>query len=164
MSQAARGVIPAPFGFGGGHFFARKLSCPARQRGADIMHIARAATLAATITLLGSSAAWSQSGRTLDTFVAEANRVPLNPTAMLRSDARRLAREANAAFAAIGGEVRAARAGGQAPLTCPPARISVDPRQMLDFLNAIPPAGRARMTPTDGIRAWMASRYPCPLA
>jgi len=123
-----------------------------------------AATLAATITLLGAVPACAQGGRTLDTFVTEANRVPLNPTAMLRSDARRLAREASAAFTTIGTEVRTARTAGQAPSTCPPERISVNPRQMLEFLNAIPEARRTRMTPTDGIRAWMASRYPCPLA
>lgn len=124
--------------------------------------IAAAATLAATLAVVGAFPASAQGGRTLDAFVSEANRVPLNPTAMLRSDARRLAREANAAFTAIGNEVRAARAAGQAPPACPPDRMSVNPRQMLDFLNAIPSARRTRMTPTDGIRAWMASRYPCP--
>jgi hypothetical protein len=127
-------------------------------------HMARVVTLVATITLLGASPASAQGGRTLDTFVTEANRVPLNPTAMLRSDARRLAREANAAFTAVGGENWAAREAGRAPAACPPERISVNPRQMLDFLNAIPSAQRTRMTTTDGIRAWMASRYPCPAA
>jgi hypothetical protein len=38
----------------------------------------------------------------------------------------------------------------------------MNPRQLLEYLNAIPQARRQRMTVTDGIRSWMASRYPCP--
>ena len=100
--------------------------------------------------------------RTLDTFVTEANRVPLNPTSALRSDARRLMREANTAFTKVGEEVRTARAAGRTPPACPAERVSVNARQLLSFLNAIPAERRRRMSPTDGIRAWMADRYPCP--
>jgi hypothetical protein len=100
--------------------------------------------------------------RTLDTFITEANRVPLNPTSALRSDARRLMRETNSAFTTIGNEVRTARAAGRTPPACPAERISVNPRQFLAYLNAIPAERRRRMSPTDGIRAWMADRYPCP--
>jgi hypothetical protein len=32
---------------------------------------------------------------------------------------------------------------------------------MLAHLNTIPQTRRIRMTPTDGIRDWMVSRYPC---
>lgn len=102
--------------------------------------------------------------RTLDAFVTEANRIPLSPTSAIRSDARRLAREFNASMTTISGEVREARAAGRQPLACPPERIQISPRQLLDHLNAIPQARRQRMTPTDGIRSWLASRYPCPAA
>lgn len=118
-----------------------------------------AATLAAT-TLLSAGAAWAQT-RTLDAFVTEANRVPMNPTAILRSDARRLMGEGRAAFRTVGAEIEAARAAGRTPPACPTGSIQVDARQMLAFLNAIPQSRRVRMTPTDGIRAWLASRYPC---
>jgi hypothetical protein len=107
----------------------------------------------------GSGAA--QSGGTLDSFVARANRIPLNPTAMLRPDAHRLKSEAEHAFEAVGREIRDARAAGRTPPACPPERINLNPRQLLDFLNGIPQARRQRMTVTDGIRAWMTSRYPC---
>ena len=100
--------------------------------------------------------------RTLDAFVTEANRIPLNPTSAIRSDARRLVREFNAAMTTVSGEVRDARAAGRTPPACPPERIQMNPRQLLDYLNAIPQARRQRMTPTDGIRSWLASRYPCP--
>jgi hypothetical protein len=102
--------------------------------------------------------------RTLDAFVAEANRIPLNPTSAIRSDARRLVREFNASMTTVSAEVRDARAAGRTPPACPPERIQMNPRQLLDYLNAIPQARRQRMTPTDGIRSWLASRYPCPAA
>jgi hypothetical protein len=64
----------------------------------------------------------------------------------------------------VSAEVRDARAAGRQPPACPPERIQMNPRQLLDYLNAIPQARRQRMTPTDGIRSWLASRYPCPAA
>ena len=118
------------------------------------------AVLAAS-ALLCAGSAWAQA-RNLDVFVTEANRVPLNPTSALRGDARRLMGEANTAFRIVGAEVRTARAAGRTPAFCPPERVSVNPRQLLAYLNGIPQTRRVRMTPTDGIRAWMVSRFPCP--
>jgi hypothetical protein len=69
--------------------------------------------------------------------------------------------EANTAFRTITAEVRTAREAGRTPPFCPPERISVNPQQMLAHLNTIPQTRRIRMTPTDGIRDWMVSRYPC---
>ena len=104
----------------------------------------------------------AQSGMTLDDFVTRANRIPLNPTAMLRPDAHRLKGEAERGFRTVGTEIREARAAGRAPPACPPERINLDVRQLLAHLNSIPEARRERMTVTDGIRSWMRSRYPCP--
>ncbi len=103
----------------------------------------------------------AQSGMTLDDFVTRANRIPLNPTAMLRPDAHRLKGEAERAFRTVGNEIQTARTAGRTPPACPPERINLDVRQMLAFLNGIPEARRERMTVTDGIRNWMRSRYPC---
>ena len=111
---------------------------------------------------LMAGVASAQSGMTLDAFVTRANRIPLNPTALLRPDAHRLKGEAERAFRAVGDEIRSARAAGRTPPACPPERIDLNVRQLLDHLNGIPQARRQRMTVTDGIRAWMASRYPCP--
>ncbi len=117
--------------------------------------IGMAACLAA-----GSVAA--QSAMTLDDFVTRANRIPLNPTAMLRPDAHRLKGEVERAFQTVGNEIETARTAGRTPPACPPERINLNVRQMLAFLNGIPEARRQRMTVTDGIRNWMRSRYPCP--
>ena len=117
------------------------------------------AVVAAACMAAGSAGA--QSAMTLESFVTRANRIPMNATAMLRPDAHRLKGEAERAFRAVGTEIREARAAGRAPPACPPERIELNPRQLLDHLNGIPQARRQRMTVTDGIRSWMASRYPC---
>lgn len=121
----------------------------------------RAMLFAAVAASLVAGSAAAQSGATLESFVTRANRIPLNATAMLRPDAHRLKGEAERAFQAVGREIREARAASQTPPACPPERIELNPRQLLDYLNGIPRARRQRMTVTDGIRSWMASRYPC---
>ncbi|MBU1539991.1 MAG: hypothetical protein KKA37_10750 [Alphaproteobacteria bacterium] len=118
-----------------------------------------ALALMAACLMAGSAAA--QAGMTLDDFVSRANRIPLNATAMLRPDAHRLKGEAERAFRTVGTEIQTARTAGRTPPACPPERINLDVRQLLAFLNGIPEARRERMTVTDGIRAWMRSRYPC---
>jgi hypothetical protein len=121
----------------------------------------RASLIAAVAVALFAGSAAAQSGGTLESFVTRANRIPLNATAMLRPDAHRLKGEAERAFSAVGREIREARAAGRTPPACPPERIDLNPRQLLDYLNGIPQTRRQRMTVTDGIRSWMASRYPC---
>lgn len=124
--------------------------------------MSRTILMASLALALSAGGALAQSGMTLDTFVTQANRVPMNPTAAFRSDARRLMREANAGFTAVRSEIGADRAAGRTPAACPPDKIELNPRQLLTFLNAIPQPRRARMSVSDGLRAWMADRYPCP--
>lgn len=110
---------------------------------------------------LFASAALAQTPMTLDAYVTQANRIPLNPTAILRSDTRRLIRVTNESFEVIGRNIHADRAAGRRPVACPPEKIRMNPRQLLGFLNAIPQPRRARMSVIDGLTAWMADRYPC---
>lgn len=123
----------------------------------------RSATLALGLTLtIMAGAVQAQSPMTLEAFVNRANRIPLNPTAMLMPDAHRLKTEAERAFFTVRGEIREARAAGRTPLACPPERISLDARQFLGFLNAIPQSRRQRMTVADGVREWFRAQHPCP--
>lgn len=108
-----------------------------------------------------ATAVTAQSAMTLDNFVTRANRIPMNAAGMLMPDAYRLKSEAERAFRAVGAEIRDARAAGRTPPACPAERINLNPQQLLAYLNDIPQARRQRMTVTDGIRAWLASRYPC---
>jgi hypothetical protein len=121
----------------------------------------RAVVIAVLAACLFTGSASAQSGMTLDDFVTRANRIPMNPAAMLRPDAHRLKGEAERAFRAVGNEIDAARAAGRTPPACPPERINLNIPQFLAHLNGIPQARRQRMSVTDGVRAWMASRYPC---
>ena len=122
----------------------------------------RAMLIAGLALALSAGAVLAQSSMTLDAFVTQANRIPLNPTSAFRSDARRLMRETNAGFAVVRTEIRTDRAAGRTPAACPPEKIQLNPRELLTFLNAIPQPRRARMSVPDGLRAWMADRYPCP--
>lgn len=122
----------------------------------------RAILSAVLAAFLFAGSAMAQSGMTLDDFVTRANRIPMNATAMLRPDAHRLKGEAERALRTVGNEIVTARAAGRTPPACPPERISLDIRQLLAHLNAIPQARRQRMSVTDGFRDWMAARYPCP--
>ncbi|MBN8552803.1 MAG: hypothetical protein J0L52_07910 [Caulobacterales bacterium] len=95
-------------------------------------------------------------------FLAEAEDIPHNPSALLRSDARRLMGEAQAAFATVVDERRAAVAAGRTPGFCPPegARFRISAEELLARLNSIPPS-RRHISVTQAVREWMADRYPC---
>ncbi|MFN3353559.1 MAG: hypothetical protein ACK4Z5_08130 [Brevundimonas sp.] len=116
--------------------------------------------IAAAVLLMAATAS-AQTPRTLDQFVTEANRVPLNPTSAFRSDARRLMREFSTSMSVVSERLEADRAAGRTPAACPPERIQLNPRELLAELNAIPQARRARMSVPDGLQYWMAGRYPC---
>lgn len=100
--------------------------------------------------------------RTLDAFLTEANRIPMNPTALVRPSARRIMNEATDAMGSVVQEARAAQAAGRPNGACPPEKIQVNGRQVLGFLNGIPQPRRARMSVRDGFRAWLVDSHPCP--
>ena len=95
-------------------------------------------------------------------FLEEAEDIPRNPTALLRSDTRRLMGELRAAFTTIRDERQSAVAAGRTPAFCPPEgeRASVSADQLLERLRSIPPS-RRNISVTQAMREWMAERYPC---
>jgi hypothetical protein len=95
-------------------------------------------------------------------FLEDAEDIPMNPTALLRADARRLMGEVQGAFTTIRDERRAAVAAGRTPAFCPPegARVSLGPEELLARLNSIPQS-RRHISVTQAMREWMAERYPC---
>lgn len=98
---------------------------------------------------------------TLEEFVTTANRIPMNPTSLLRSDTRRLMRESDNAFKSVLGEMRTAQAAGRPTAACPPPRVNLNANQFLAHLNAIPASQRRTMTVADGVRHWTVANYPC---
>ena len=99
---------------------------------------------------------------TVQEFVTTANRIPQNPTALLRSDTRRLMNEFRDGMRTVRAEQTAARAAGRRPATCMPDKVSFSPNDILGRFNAIPAARRSQITVTQALREWMAERYPCP--
>ena len=85
----------------------------------------------------------------------------MSPTALLRSDTRRLMDEVKGAFRTVRQEQQAARAAGRAPASCTPDRVPVNTNELLARFNAIP-AARRDISVTQAIREWMVERYPCP--
>jgi hypothetical protein len=98
---------------------------------------------------------------TVQQFLTTADGIPRNPTALLRSDTRRLMTEMRASFTAVRAEEQTARTAGRRPATCLPERVSVNPDRLLGRLNAIP-AARRNISLTQAIREWMAEEHPCP--
>lgn len=108
-------------------------------------------------TLIASSAA----AMTVQEFLTTAAGIPRNPTALLRSDTRRLMNEVKGGFTTLRAEQDAARRAGRAPRTCMPEKVSMNADDLLARFNAIP-AARRNMSVTDALREWMIERYPCP--
>ena len=107
--------------------------------------------------LLAATAANAMSVRE---FLTTANGIPRNPTALLRSDTRRLMGEFKGALATVRTEQTAARATGRPPASCAPDRIPLSAQDILARFNAIPEA-RRDISVTQAVREWMAERYPC---
>ena len=118
-----------------------------------------------TLILAAVASLWASgaSAMTVQEFLTSANRIPRNPTALLRSDTRRLMNEINSAFKTVGDEQEAAQAAGRRPATCiaKGAKIRLSPEMILNRFNAIP-AARRNISVTQAVREWMAAEHPCP--
>ncbi|WP_240700042.1 hypothetical protein [Sphingomonas gei] len=82
--------------------------------------------------------------------------------ALLSPDAELLKREVSAIRAAYTADLRAARAAGRTPHSCPPetGKPKLNPRQMLAELEKIPRAKRG-MSMKAAVYAYMKRTYPC---
>lgn len=99
---------------------------------------------------------------TVREFVATADRLPQNATAVLRPDGRRLVDEVTTSVSAIKAEQAADIRSGRRPAHCiPPRGTGITPETLLARLRSIPPA-RRDITVRQALREWMAERHPCP--
>lgn len=100
----------------------------------------------------------------LETFLQKAAALERKGAmALFSGDLRLLKAEMGSAGAAIRAEMSSAQKSGKRPSFCPPGKsLSVHSKELLDHLRAIPPAQRAGMTTTDGLRSLMARKHPCP--
>jgi hypothetical protein len=118
----------------------------------------RVAAIAIAVSLVATAA----SAMTVQEFLTTASRIPQNPTALLRSDTRRLMGEFRGSVLAVREERTAARAAGRQPANCMPDKVGFSPNEILARFNAIPAPRRSQISVTQAVREWMAERYPCP--
>lgn len=118
----------------------------------------------ATLILALAASLWasSASAMTVQEFLTSANRIPRNPTALLRSDTRRLMNEVKQAFSTVRSDQTAAQAAGRRSATCMPEKLSLSADALLARFNAIP-AARRNISVTQAVREWMAAEHPCPI-
>lgn len=118
-------------------------------------------TIALVVGLAATLFATAVQAMTVQEFLTVAARIPHNPTALLRSDTRRLKAEVDGAFRTIRTEQAAARSAGRTPATCMPDRVPISVDDLLARLQGVA-AQRRTISVTQAIREWMADRYPCP--
>ncbi|TFW15076.1 hypothetical protein EGY25_00320 [Brevundimonas intermedia] len=116
-------------------------------------------TIAAGILALSLIAGAAQA-MTVQEFLTTANAIPQNPTALLRSDTRRLMAEFRGAARTVRTEQVAATTAGRPAATCMPEKVGFSPDQILTRFNTIP-AARRNISVTQAMREWMAAEYPC---
>lgn len=100
---------------------------------------------------------------TVREFLAIADRLPQNATAVLRPEGRRLVDEVTTAVSTLKAEQAAAIRSGRRPAHCIPARgTGITPQTLIARLKSVPASRRGEISVTQALREWMAERYPCP--
>ncbi|MNE71162.1 hypothetical protein D3C80_1670120 [compost metagenome] len=98
---------------------------------------------------------------TVQQFMTIADRIPHNPTAVLRADTRQLIGAVKQAVLTVKTEQASAIQAGQRPATCiPPSGTGITARTLLARFSSLP-ASRRSESVTQAVRDWMAERYPC---
>lgn len=114
------------------------------------------------IAIAASLIATAASAMTVQEFLTTVSHIPQNPTALLRSDTRRVMAEFRGAVLTVRAEQTAARAAGRRPANCMPEKVGFSPDEIIGRFNAIPATRRTQISVTQAVREWMADRYPCP--
>ncbi|MEG1453588.1 hypothetical protein [Brevundimonas sp.] len=113
--------------------------------------------LAAVIVSLSGTPAMAQ---TVRQFLASAERIPRNASALLLPSTRRLMNELKTAFSTVRSEQEALQARGQPRTICMPQKVSLNALEIESRFRAIPEA-RRNITVTQAVREWMAEKHPC---
>lgn len=114
------------------------------------------------IAIAVSLTATAASAMTVQEFLTSASRIPQNPTALLRSDTRRLMGEFRGSVRAVRDEQTSTRAAGRRPASCMPEKASFSVDDILGRFNAVPAQRRSQISVAQAVREWMIERYPCP--
>jgi len=118
---------------------------------------------AALATLLAASPALAEPGdMSAAAFLAKADALRAKgPMALLSGDIKVLKSEGQAAGLAYRARLKAEKAAGKAPHSCPPPKSKINSTQVIEHLRAYPPATRTRTTMKSAIADLMAKTFPC---
>jgi hypothetical protein len=109
-----------------------------------------------------ASTAAAPGGMTAAEFLAKADGLKAKgPMALFSGDIGKLKAEGTAAGQAYKARLRADKAAGRSPHSCPPASASLTPRQLLAHLRTYSPAEQASTTMTSAVADYFAKIYPC---
>jgi hypothetical protein len=78
--------------------------------------------------------------------------------AMMSSDVKLLGKEMDAVTTAYRAELKAARAAGKRPHSCPPAKGSLKSQELITHFRSLPASTGVR----SGFYSLMKKKYPCP--
>lgn len=96
------------------------------------------------------------------TFLAKADALRAKgPMALLSGDIKVLKAEGQAAGQAYRARLKAEKAAGKTPHSCPPPKSSINSTQLIAHLRTYPAAARPRTTMKMAIADLMAKTYPC---
>jgi hypothetical protein len=96
------------------------------------------------------------------TFLARADKLQKKgPLALFTSEYRLLKREAEGAGAQLKAENAALVKAGKRTPYCPPKKGSLSSSELLSGFRAIPAADRPRTSVKDGMRIYLAKKWPC---
>lgn len=117
--------------------------------------------LAAALGLALALFATAAQAMTVREFLAIADRLPQNATAVLRPDGRRLVDEVTSAVSRLKAEQAAAIRAGRRPAHCiPPKGTGISPGALIARFRALPDR-RRDISVLQALREWMAERHPC---
>lgn len=120
----------------------------------------RALLIAVALWLAAASSVLA-SDMTVQQFMAIADRIPHNPTAILRPDTHRLIGAVKQAVLTVKAEQASAVQAGRPPATCiPPSGTGITAQTLIARFTRLP-ASRRGDSVTQAVRDWMAERYPC---
>ena len=126
------------------------------------MRVRRGAA-AALATLLAASPVLAEPGdMSAAAFLAKADALRAKgPMALLSGDIKLLKSEGQAAGLAYRARLKAEKAAGQPPHSCPPPKSRINSTQVIEHLRTYPAPTRTRTTMKMAIADLMVKTYPC---
>ena len=126
------------------------------------MKVRRGAAALAFALLAATPAQAAPGDMSAAAFLAKADALRAKgPMALLSGDIKLLKAEGQAAGLAYRARLKAEKAAGKPPHSCPPPKSRINSTQVIEHLRTYPAATRTRTTMKTAIADLMVKTYPC---